>query len=68
MKLLAFVTSLPAIYHGFSSHKTFWEQKFTPVNMTSFLNCNVRGNSEIKNGEKYIFLDISSNLDFLYKG
>ena len=35
MKFLAVVT-LPSIHHGCSAWKTFWEEKFTPVNMKSF--------------------------------
>ena len=40
MKFLAVVTP-PDIYHGFYTHTTFWEEKFTPVNMTSCVRRNV---------------------------
>ena len=53
MKLLAVVTP-PSIYHGLSTWKTFWEEKFTPVNTTSFGRRNVRKHRDIKNGEQYI--------------
>ena len=55
------------MYHGSFTQETFWEEKFIPVNMKSFGRCNVRKHRDIKNGEKYIILDISSNLDCLYK-
>ena len=45
-------------YHGFSTWKTFWEGKFTPVNMKNCGRRNVSKHSEIKNGEKYITLEI----------
>ena len=56
-KLLEVVT-LPNIYHGCSTWKTFWEEKFTPVNMKKRVLCNVRKHRDIKDGEKYITLDI----------
>ena len=43
------------------------KEKFTPVNMTSFGRHNVRKYRDIKNGEKYIILDISFKIDFLDK-
>ena len=52
MKFLAVVTPSPAIYHGLSTWKKFWEEKFTPVNMTSCGRHNVRKHREIKNGKK----------------
>ena len=58
MNLLAVVTP-PSIYHGCSTQKTFWEGKFTPVNMKNCGSYNVRENREIKDGEKYITLNIS---------
>ena len=61
MKLLAVVTP-PSIYCGCSNQKTFWEEEFTPANMTNGGRHNVRKHRETKNGEKYIILDIS--LDF----
>ena len=62
MNLLEVVTPPPAIYHGCSNWKAFWEEKFTPVNMTSCGRRNVRNHGEIKNGEKYIILDIYYNI------
>ena len=60
MKLLAVVTP-PSMYHVFSTWKTFWEGKFTQVSMENCGRRNVRKHMEIKNGEQYITLDISSN-------
>ena len=57
MKFLAVVTPPPAFYHGCSTRKTFWEEKFTPVNMTSYVRRNVRKHREIKNGEQNIILE-----------
>ena len=67
MKSLAVVTPPPAIYHGCSTPKTLWEEKFTPVNMTSCGRRNVRKHRDINNDEKYIILDICYKLDCLYK-
>ena len=63
MNILAVVTLL-YIYPGCSTRKTFWEVKFTPgeftpVKMKNGGRRNVRKHREIKNGEKYITLDIS---------
>ena len=55
--LLAVVTPL-SIYNGCSNRKTFRERKFMQVNMKNCGCCNVREHREIKNGEKYIALDI----------
>ena len=66
MKLLAVVT-LPSIYHGWSTQKTFWEGIFTPVNKKNCGCNNVRKHGEIKNGEKYITLEISLNFGSMYK-
>ena len=62
MKFLAFVTP-PPIYHGCSTRKTFWEEKFT-ANEDLFLsvkmkNCgrrNVRKHKEIRGSDKYATL------------
>ena len=54
MKLLAVLTPPPAIYNGWSTQKTFWEDKFTPVNITKFGRSNVRKHSESKECENYI--------------
>ena len=67
MKFRAVVTPSPAIYHGLSTWKTFWEDRFTPVNMKSCERHNGRKHREIKNGVKCIILDIYSKLDFLEK-
>ena len=58
------VVTQPSIYHGFSTWKMYWEEKFTfgeftPVNMKNCGRSNVRKHKEIYNGEKYITLDIS---------
>ena len=63
MNSLAVVTPPPAIYYGFYAHKKLWEDNFTPVNMNFFGRRNVRKHRDIKNGEKYIILDIYSKLD-----
>ena len=68
MKLLAVVTP-PSIYHGCSTRKTFWEEKFTgeekftlgeltAMNMKNCGRHNVRKQREIKNSNKYITLEI----------
>ena len=71
MKLLSVVTP-PSIYHGCSTRKTFWEQKFTvdefsDVNMKICGCLNVRKHREIKDSDKYITLDILSKFDSLEK-
>ena len=58
MKLLAVVTPL-SIYNGCSTWKTFWEEKFTQVNMKNSGRCNGRKHRDIKNGDQYVVLDIS---------
>ena len=69
MKLLAVITP-PSIYHGCSTRKTFWEEKFTgkekftlcefsAVNMKNCGCFNVRKHREIKGSEKYVTLEIS---------
>ena len=65
MKLLEVVTPTPAFYHGCSTRKTFWEEKFTPVKMTSCGSHDVRKHRGTNNDEQYIILDVSSKLDFL---
>ena len=67
MKFLAVVTPPPYIYRGWSTWETLWEKKFTPVKMTSCGSRNVSKHREIKNGEQYIILNISYNLDCMYK-
>ena len=73
MKLLAVVTP-PSIYHGCSTRKTFWAEKFTgeeklfsAVKMINCGCCNVRIHKVIKGSDKYVTLDISLNFDNLYK-
>ena len=73
MKLLEVVTP-PSIYHGFSTWKTFWEEKFTgkenlflDVNMKNCGRHNVRKHKEIKGSDKYVTLDISSKFDSMDK-
>ena len=65
MNFLAFITP-PYIYHGCSIWKTFLEEKLTPVNMRSCGNCNYIKHKEIKNGEQYITLNISLQIDCMY--
>ena len=66
-KVLGVITQPQDIYHGCSTQNTFWEEKFTPVNITSCGGCNVRKHSDIKNGYQYIILEIYPNLDCLDK-
>ena len=67
MKFLAVVTPPTDVYHGCSTQKTFWEEKFTSVNMTSCGRRNIKKHRKIKNGEKYIALYIYLELYFFYK-
>ena len=71
MKLLAVVTA-PSIYHGCSTRKTFWEEKFAgkedlflSVNMKNCGCCNVRKQKNIRGSDKYVTLEISSKFDSL---
>ena len=79
MKFLVVVTP-PSIYHGCSTRKTFWDEKFTgkqdlfeSVNMKNFCQCNVRKHKEIKGSDKcvtlniYEILNISEKFDDLNK-
>ena len=73
MKLLVVVTP-PSIYHGCSTRKTFWEEKFTgkedlflSVNMKNSGRRKVRKHKEIKGSDKSVTLDISSKFDSLNK-
>ena len=71
MNILAVVTPL-SIYHGCSTWKKFWEEKFTlgdltSVNMKNCGCCNVRKHIEIKNGKKHTTLDISLNFGSMDK-
>ena len=80
MKFLLVVT-LPSIYHGFSTRKTFWEEKFTgkkqdlfeSVNMGNCGQQNVMKHKEIKGSDKcvtlniYDILNISEKFDYMNK-
>ena len=73
MKFLVVVTP-PSIYHGFSTLKTFWEEKFTGkkdfflcVNMKNGGRCKVRKHKEIRGSDKIVNLDISLKFDSLNK-
>ena len=63
--LLAFVTP-QYIYHGCSTQETFWDEIFTPANMKNCGRHNIRKHREIKNGDKYITLEISLKFGSLY--
>ena len=73
MKFLAVVTP-PSIYHGCSTQKTFWEEKFTgkenlvlSANIKSCGRHNVRKHKEIRGSDRYVTVDIPSKLDSLDK-
>ena len=80
MKLLVVVT-LPSIYHGCSTRKKFWKEKFTgkkqdlfdSMNMRNCGQLNVRKHKEIKGSDKcvtlnmYDILNISEKFDDLNK-
>ena len=73
MKFLVVVT-LPSIYHGCSTRKTFWEEKFTgkkdlfqSVNMKNCGYRKVRKHKEIKGSDKIATLDISAKFESLNK-
>ena len=73
MNILAVVTP-PSIYHGYSTRKTFWEEKFTgeeklfsAVNKKNCGRRNVRKDKDIKGSDKYITSVISLNLHSLEK-
>ena len=66
MKLLTVVIP-PSIYRGCSTWKTFWEEKFTPVNIKNCGRRNDRKHREIKDGEQYIALEISLKFGNLEK-
>ena len=80
MKFLVVVTP-PSIYHGCSTRKTLWEEKFTgekqdlfeSVNMKNCGQRNVRKHKEIKGSDKcvtlkmYEILNISEKVDDLDK-
>ena len=80
MKFLV-VVAPPYIYHGCSTRKTFWEEKFTgkkqdlfvSVNMRNCGQSNVRKHKEIKDSDERVTLNmneilkISEEFDNLYK-
>ena len=73
MNFLAVVTQL-SIYHGCSTRKTFWEEKFTgkecfflSVNTKNCGRHNVGKHKEVRGSDKYVTLDISSKFDSLDK-
>ena len=77
MNILAVVTP-PSIYHGCSTRKKLWEEKFTgeenftlgefsAVNMKNGGRRNVRKHRNIKGFDKYINLNISLKFDSLDK-
>ena len=54
IKFLAVVTPPPDIYHGCSTWKIFWLEKFTTMNMTSCVRCNFSKHREINNSKQCI--------------
>ena len=73
MKFLVFVTT-PSIYHGGSTRKTFWEEKFTgkkdlfqSVNIKNCGHRKVRKPKEIKGSDKIVTLNVSEKFDSLNK-
>ena len=73
MKFLVVVTP-PSIYHGCSTQKTFWKEKFTgkkdlfhSVNMKNCGRRKVRKHKEIKGSDKIVTFNISAKLDSLNK-
>ena len=73
MNLLVVVTP-PSIYHGCSTQKTFWEEKFmgkeklfSDVNMKNCGRSNISKHRDIKGSDKYVTLYISLKFDSLYK-
>ena len=73
MRFLVVVTP-PYIYHGCSTRKTFWEEKFTgkkylfqSVNMRNCGRRKVMKNKEIKGSDKIVTLNVSAKFDSLNK-
>ena len=73
MKFLVVVTP-PSIYHGCSTRKTFWEEKFTgkqdlfeSVNMKNCGRRKVRKHKEIKVSDKCVTLNIYDSLNISEK-
>ena len=73
MKFLVVVTQ-PSIYHGCSTLKMFWEEKFTgkkdlfqSANMKNCGRRKVRKHKEIRGSDKRVTLNISKKFDSLNK-
>ena len=73
MKFLVVVTP-PSIYHGCSTWKTFWEEKFTgnkhlfqSVNMKDCGRRKVRKHKDIKGSDKIVTLNVSAKFDIMNK-
>ena len=73
MKFLVVVTP-PSIYNGYSTQKTFWEEKFTCkqdlFESVKIKNCGcrkVRKNKDIRGSDKCVTLNISEKFDSLNK-
>ena len=73
MKFLVVVTP-QSIYHGCSTRKTFWEEKFTgkqyffhSMNMKNCGRRKVRKHKEIKGSDNCVTLNISEKFDSLNK-
>ena len=73
MKFLVFVTP-PSIYHGCSTRKMFWEEKFTgkkdlfqSVNMKNCGCRKVSKHKEIEGSDNIVTLNISAKFDSLNK-
>ena len=73
MKFLVVVTP-PSIYHGCSTRKTFWEEKFTgkqdlfqSMNMKNCGRRKVRKHKDIRGSDKCVTLNISAKFDSLNK-
>ena len=73
MKFIVVVTP-PSIYHGCSTRKTFWEEKFIgkkdlfqSVNIKKNCRHKVRKHKDIKGSYKIVTLDISAKFDSLNK-
>ena len=66
MKFLVVVTP-PYIYHGYSTLKTFWEEKFTgkkdlfqSANMKNYGHRKVRKHTDIKGSDNIVTLNVSA--------
>ena len=73
MKFLVVVTPR-SVYHGCSTRKTFWEEKFTgkkylfqSVNMKNCGRRKVMKHKEIKGTDKIVKLNVSAKFDSLNK-